>query len=159
MNWGRTTAVILGAAALTASPALSVRLPAAALPQSKTAAQKPASSGTAAKKTTPAKSTSAKKKRVTRRRRPRGQQAPNADRIKEIQLALSREGHYQGTPTGKLDAATTAALKSFQQTNGFNPTGKLDARTLQKLGLGSEVAGLAPPRATPANGDDPPARP
>jgi peptidoglycan hydrolase-like protein with peptidoglycan-binding domain len=158
VNWSRTAAVILGAAALVAAPFLSVRLAAAALLQSKATPQKPAPSGSVAKKTTPAKSTGSKKK-VTRRRRARGQQAPNADRIKEIQQALAREGHYEGTPSGKIDPATTAALKSFQQATSLNPTGKLDALTLQKLGLGSEVAGLAPPRATPADGGATPARP
>lgn len=158
MSWSRAAAVILGAAALAAAPILSVRLGAAALPQSKTTPQKPAQGGSTAKQTTPAKSTSSKKK-VTRRRRVRGQQTPNADRIKEIQQALAREGHYKGTPSGKLDSATSAALRSFQQANGLNPTGKLDARTLQRLGLGSEVAGLAPPRTTRANGESPPSQP
>lgn len=38
-------------------------------------------------------------------------------------------------------------MKNFQQANGLNATGKLDALSLQKLGLGSSSAGLAPPRA------------
>lgn len=158
MNWSRTTTVILGAAALTAAPVVSVRLDAAPLPQSKTAPQKSEQSTPVAKKPAPAKSTASKKK-VTRRKRARGQQSPQADRIKEIQQALAGEGHYQGTPTGRLDSGTVAAVKSFQQANGLTVTGKLDAPTLQKLGLGSQVAGLAPPRATPANGTAPPVRP
>jgi hypothetical protein len=40
-------------------------------------------------------------------------------------------------------------LSKFQVANGLAPTGKLDALTLQKLGLGSETAGLAPPTPPP----------
>jgi peptidoglycan hydrolase-like protein with peptidoglycan-binding domain len=139
--------VILGASVLAAAPVLSVPATGAS-PQSRTQASK---------KPSPAKNTTPKKK-TTRRSRARGQQAPSGDRIREIQEALAREGHYQGTPTGKFDPVTVAALKSFQQANGFNATGKLDARTLQKLGLGSETAGLAPPRAAPVGAEEPPAR-
>jgi hypothetical protein len=158
VNWSRTAAVILGAAALAAAPVLSVRGAGAPLPQSKTPAGKSGETSATGGKSSPAKAAASKKK-PTRRRRARGQQAPSADRIKEIQQALGREGHYEGTPSGKWNSASTAALKSYQQANELNATGKLDARTLQKLGLGSEVAGLAPPRATPANGDGSPARP
>jgi peptidoglycan hydrolase-like protein with peptidoglycan-binding domain len=92
------------------------------------------------------------KKRTVSRRRPRGQQAPSADRIKEIQTALAREGHHQGEPTGKWDTATIQAVKSYQQANALTPSGKLDAKTLQRLGLGAETAGQAPPR-TPASAE------
>jgi hypothetical protein len=36
-------------------------------------------------------------------------------------------------------------MRKFQAGHGLNPTGKLDAQTLQKLGLGSETAGVAAP--------------
>jgi peptidoglycan hydrolase-like protein with peptidoglycan-binding domain len=72
--------------------------------------------------------------------------APTADRIKEIQAALVKSGHYSGEPTGKWDAASAAALKRFQEENDLKASGKLNALTLQKLGLGSETAGAAPPR-------------
>lgn len=92
----------------------------------------------------------ASKKSNTRRRpvrrRARAQTAPTADRIKEIQAALAKSGHYPNEPSGKWDAASTAALKRFQEQNGLKPTGKLNARSLQLLGLGSETAGVAPPR-------------
>jgi peptidoglycan hydrolase-like protein with peptidoglycan-binding domain len=97
--------------------------------------------------------TSKKKKAApskSRRRRvakPRGQRAPTADRIKEIQTALQREGSYQGSPTGKWDAASINAMKKYQDKNGLNPTGKIDALTLQKLGLGSDTAGKGAPVA------------
>ncbi|MGB8476415.1 MAG: peptidoglycan-binding domain-containing protein [Candidatus Acidiferrum sp.] len=79
------------------------------------------------------------------RRRARGQRAPTPERISEIQSALAREGAFGGTPNGKWDADTVAAMKKFQEAQGLNPTGKLDAKTLQRLGLGSQTAGLAPP--------------
>ena len=82
--------------------------------------------------------------------RDRGQKAPTPDRIEEIQTALARENAYQGEPNGKWDATTIGAMKRFQSANGLEPTGKIDALTLQKLGLGSEVAGKGAP--TPPTG-------
>jgi peptidoglycan hydrolase-like protein with peptidoglycan-binding domain len=101
------------------------------------------SAGSTAKKST---SKPTRKRTPVRRRRVRGQMAPTADRIKEIQGALAKSGHYTGEPTGKWDAASVAALKRFQEANDLKASGKLNALTLQKLGLGSETAGAAPPR-------------
>lgn len=78
-------------------------------------------------------------------RRERGQKAPTADRISEIQQALAKNGSFAGAPNGKWDAATVEAMKKFQGAHGLNPSGKLDAKTLQQLGLGSQTAGVAPP--------------
>src|SRR5271157_2777247 len=102
---------------------------------------------------TPARSPSTaktKSRRRASRKSNRGQKNPEPDRITEIQEALVREGTYSGTPTGKLDPATVAAIRKFQASNGLNPTGKLDALSLQKLGLGSEIAGMAAPLAAEA---------
>ena len=71
---------------------------------------------------------------------------PSSDRIEEIQQALSRSGYYQGDPTGHWDSDTVSAMRNFQQAHGITPSGKIDAPSLQQLGLGSDVAGLAPPR-------------
>jgi len=84
-------------------------------------------------------------------RRERGQKAPAPERIREIQEALAKDGSYSGAPTGRWDTATSEAMRRFQATHGLNPTGKLEARSLQKLGLGSEVAGVAAPMP-PATG-------
>lgn len=78
-------------------------------------------------------------------RRERGQKAPTPDRISEIQQALAKDGSFAGNPNGKWDAPTIEAMKKFQAGHGLNPSGKLDAATLQKLGLGSRTAGVAPP--------------
>lgn len=90
-------------------------------------------------KTRHAKST----KKTTRRER--GQKEPAPERISEIQTALAKDGSFSGKPSGKWDSSTVDAMKKFQESHGLNPSGKLDARTLQKLGLGSQTAGLAPP--------------
>jgi len=86
-----------------------------------------------------------KKHRHYAKRQPT-QKAPTADRISEIQSALARGGYYQGDPNGKMDASTVAALQKFQSANGIDSTGKLDAPTLQKLGLGSDTAGISAPK-------------
>jgi peptidoglycan hydrolase-like protein with peptidoglycan-binding domain len=118
----------------------------------------PVSTGAKSSKTAPrvtnvsartAKSTPASHRKASSRKkssRVRGQAAPTTDRISEIQSALAKSGAYQGNPNGKWDDSTTGAMKRFQQSNGLSPTGKLDAPTLQKLGLGSEIAGRAAPR-------------
>jgi peptidoglycan hydrolase-like protein with peptidoglycan-binding domain len=85
------------------------------------------------------------RKKKTARRAP-SQTIPTPDRISEIQSALSRGGYYSGDPTGKIDANTVDALQHFQSANGLDSTGKLDALTLQKLGLGSDVAGVSAPK-------------
>jgi len=78
-------------------------------------------------------------------RQERGQKVPTPDRISEIQQALAKDGSFAGAPNGKWDGATVEATKKFQEAHGLNPTGKLDAKTLQRLGLGSQTAGAAPP--------------
>jgi N-acetylmuramoyl-L-alanine amidase len=77
--------------------------------------------------------------------------APTSARISEIQSALAAQGSYKGQPNGKWDDSTAQAMKEFQSAHGLTPTGKLDALSLQKLGLGSEIAGRAAPQPqTPA---------
>jgi len=93
-----------------------------------------------------AHSKTSSKKRV---KKVKGQAAPTTDRITEIQQALAKKGVFAGEPTGKWDDSTSDAMKRFQTSNGLAPTGKLDALTLQRLGLGSETAGLAAPTPPP----------
>ncbi|MBI3406042.1 MAG: peptidoglycan-binding protein, partial [Acidobacteria bacterium] len=121
--------------------------------KSKSAIQKPLGKSVTSAKgnqqgtSTAAKKSSAKGKKSKKQPpRKRGQTAPTPDRIREIQSALSQTGHYSGEPSGKWDASTIDAMKRFQDSQGFKPTGRVDAPTLQRLGLGSQVAGLAPPR-------------
>jgi len=101
--------------------------------------------GATAKKSSKSGKSSSRK----RSRRVKGQAAPAPDRIGEIQAELATNGSYDGVPTGKWDASTADALRKYQAAHGLSPTGKLDALTLEKLGLGSETAGVAPPTPPP----------
>jgi peptidoglycan hydrolase-like protein with peptidoglycan-binding domain len=99
-------------------------------------------------------STAAKRSSSKSSKRPRkqpGQKAPTSDRISEIQAALARQGSFQGSPTGKWDDETSAAMRKFQASHGLNPNGKLDAPSLQHLGLGSQTAGIAAPSPPPGS--------
>jgi|SRR5215469_12380129 len=93
----------------------------------------------------PARKSTKARKGASRKKKVRGQAEPTTERIVEIQSALARTGAYTGDPTGKWDDSTTEAMKKFQSEHGLSPTGRFDARTLQKLGLGSDTAGLAAP--------------
>jgi peptidoglycan hydrolase-like protein with peptidoglycan-binding domain len=84
------------------------------------------------------------------------QKAPTPERISEIQSALSRGGYYQGDPNGKWDSSTVTAVQKFQSANGIEANGKLDAPTLQKLGLGSDIAGVSAPKPITPPSSDPP---
>jgi peptidoglycan hydrolase-like protein with peptidoglycan-binding domain len=116
----------------------------------------PAGASPTAPQSTPAASTThkssaaaAKRKKSTHRhssKREPFQKAPTADRVSEIQTALSRGGYFEGSPNGKWDSSTVAAMQRFQSANGLNSSGKIDATTLQKLGLGSSTAGLNAPK-------------
>lgn len=106
-------------------------------PASQTQAKKPVATAAAAKKPV--------KKAPVHVATQRTQTAPTSERIVEIQKALGREGFSTGTPNGKWDAVTTQAMKDFQTAKGLTPTGTLNALSLQKLGLGSEIAGRGAP--------------
>jgi peptidoglycan hydrolase-like protein with peptidoglycan-binding domain len=112
------------------------------------AASKPA--GKAARSSAKPAASPASKSRVKKssrhsKRREPGQKAPAPERISEIQQALAKDGSFAGTPNGKWDDSTIDAMRKFQSGHGLNPSGKLDAPTLQKLGLGSQTAGIAAP--------------
>jgi Putative peptidoglycan binding domain len=59
---------------------------------------------------------STKKTRAKRGRKEKGQAAPTAERISEIQAALAKDGSFSGSPNGKWDDATVEAMKKFQTT-------------------------------------------
>jgi len=148
-NNRRMTRLILAAMAVG-----SLTLPAAGAVQTTTAsksshnpaagtASAKATTGTSKKSGKSGKSSSRKSKKV------KGQAAPTPDRINEIQDALAKNGAYTGTPSGKWDDSSVEAMKKFQSTHGLNPSGKMDALTLQKLGLGSDTAGMGVPTPPP----------
>jgi hypothetical protein len=127
-----------------------------AVPGSHASTRKPQQSGSHANSSgsasAPSASATAKKKSKKRRsRREPTQKAPTPQRITEIQSALARGGYYKGEPNGKWDLNTVAAMQKFQSGNGLEPSGKINALSLQKLGLGSEIAGVSAPKpAAPA---------
>ena len=104
---------------------------------------------TSASKAASGKSSRRPSKKVSSRRKEKGQKAPAPDRISQIQEALAKDGSFANAPNGKWDDATVEAMRKFQGSHGLNPSGKLDARTLEKLGLGSQTAGVAEPVAPP----------
>jgi peptidoglycan hydrolase-like protein with peptidoglycan-binding domain len=131
----------------------SLTLPAAFAAQTSSArktSQKPTTGTTAKTTTRTTKKSSRTRKSSTRKsNRVKGQAAPTPDRVNDIQGALAKNGAYTGSPTGKWDDSTAEAMKKFQASHGLNPTGKMDALTLQKLGFGSETAGMGVPTPPP----------
>ena len=113
------------------------------------AGKKPAGTGATVKSSARSGSSRTAGKSSRRARRQPGQKAPTSDRVSEIQAALARDGSFSGMPNGKWDDQTTQAMRRFQAAHGLNPSGKLDARSLQKLGLGSQTAGVAAPTPPP----------
>jgi peptidoglycan hydrolase-like protein with peptidoglycan-binding domain len=113
------------------------------------AGQKTAGSGATVKSSVRSGSLRTAGKSSRRSRRQPGQKAPTSDRVSEIQAALAKDGSFSGMPNGKWDDETTQAMRRFQAAHGLNPSGKLDALSLQKLGLGSQTAGVAAPTPPP----------
>ena len=140
-------------AAANAKPA-SPKASAAESAAKSTPAKDPATKASAAAPKTSTRSGAASSKtgkRSSRSRRPPGQKAPTSDRVIEIQSALAKDGSYNGMADGKWNDETILAMRKFQASHGLNPTGRLDALTLQKLGLGSQTAGVAPPTPPPGS--------
>src|SRR5271165_6160511 len=108
-------------------------------------AQPPSTKAKTSTSNSSGKSSHKSTKKTSSRRKEKGQMAPTPDRISTIQEALAKDGSFSGTPNGKWDDSTVEAMKKFQEGHGLNPSGKLDAKTLQKLGLGSQTAGVAAP--------------
>ena len=104
-----------------------------------------AQSSTSSTSTRASSKKKSRKKKIASKREP-SQMSPTPERISEIQTALERGGYYKADPTGKWDSDTVDAVQRFQSANRLDTTGKLDALTLQKLGLGSDVAGVSAPK-------------
>ncbi|WP_041785247.1 peptidoglycan-binding domain-containing protein [Rhodospirillum centenum] len=64
---------------------------------------------------------------------PRAEDAPNGATIQWAQQILDEKGFYQGRAHGRLDAATTAAVKAYQKSVGLKVTGTLDKATVDRL--------------------------
>ncbi|MGQ0541792.1 MAG: peptidoglycan-binding domain-containing protein [Blastocatellia bacterium] len=57
------------------------------------------------------------------------------DQVMEAQKILKGGGMYVGEQTGKLDDATRAGLKKYQEANSLKVTGTLNQVTLEKMGV------------------------
>ena len=87
--------------------------------------------------------------------RPVAQQAPTADRYKEIQQAMADKGYFKGNVDGQWNQDSVDALKHFQADQNLPAEGKLDSLSLIGLGLGpkrmtAQSAPAPPPPATPS---------
>src|ERR1700730_16062319 len=58
-----------------------------------------------------------------------------ADQVKQAQAILKQRTFYAGDQTGKLDTATRASLKKYQEAEGIKVTGTLNKLTLEKMGV------------------------
>jgi peptidoglycan hydrolase-like protein with peptidoglycan-binding domain len=124
--------------------ALSAVLIGAAVPASAQSTSDSAAKSSSSHSTSSAKKKTASKKHHTHREPT--QKAPTPARITEIQTALEHRGYYQGNPNGKWDSTTVAAMQKFQSDNALESSGKINALSLQKLGLGSSIAGVSAPK-------------
>ncbi len=75
----------------------------------------------------------------------RGQQRPDSERTREIQMALGRQNYLKGTPSGVWDQNTREAMARFQEDHGWQTKMVPDARALIALGLGPSKDGLINP--------------
>jgi hypothetical protein len=82
-----------------------------------------------------------------KKRRPRGPQAIDSSRAREIQEALVREHYMTGKPSGTWDSATQDALRRFQAAQGWQSKTVPDSRALIRLGLGPDHQHLLNPES------------
>jgi len=85
------------------------------------------------------------------------QQAPSADRYREIQQALASKGYFHGEPNGEWGPESGDALKRFQTDQSLMPDGKINSLSLIALGLGSKRLSAAKSDAPPPAQAAPPA--
>jgi peptidoglycan hydrolase-like protein with peptidoglycan-binding domain len=89
--------------------------------------------------------------------RPVAQQAPTADRYKEIQQAMADKGYFKGNVDGQWNQESVDALKHFQADQNLPAEGRLDSLSLIGLGLGPKrmtaqsAPAAAPPPAAPSD--------
>ena len=87
------------------------------------------------------------KKSSKKSRKPRGQQAIDGDRARQIQAALVRERYMNGAPSGKWDDSTQAAMRRYQADQGWQSKSIPDSRALIRLGLGPDHVHLLNPES------------
>ena len=80
-------------------------------------------------------------------RKPRGQQAIDGERCRQIQEALVREHYLSAGPSGKWDDTTQAAMRKYQADQGWQSKTTPDSRALIRLGLGPDHGHLLNPES------------
>jgi len=73
-----------------------------------------------------------------------------------IQQALLREHYLTGTPTSEWNEASEAAMRRYQEDNGWQTVVVPDSRALIKLGLGPSKDHLLNPESAMTTVPDPP---
>src|ERR1700687_3402914 len=79
--------------------------------------------------------------------KPRGQQAIDGDRARQIQDALIRERYMTGEPSGRWDDSTQVAMRRYQADQGWQSKSIPDSRALIRLGLGPNHVHLLNPES------------
>lgn len=80
-------------------------------------------------------------------RKPRGQQAIDGERARQIQAALVREHYMASEPSGRWDDSTQAAMRRYQADQGWQSKSIPDSRALIRLGLGPDHVHLLNPES------------
>jgi peptidoglycan hydrolase-like protein with peptidoglycan-binding domain len=80
-------------------------------------------------------------------RKPRGQQAIDGERARQIQAALIREHYMNGEPSGKWDDSSQQAMRRYQADQGWQSKSIPDSRALIRLGLGPDHVHLLNPES------------
>ena len=83
----------------------------------------------------------------SRKKRPRGQQAIDNERARQIQEALVREHYMKPQPSGTWDSATQEAMRRYQADQGWQSKTVPDSRALIRLGLGPDHEHLLNPES------------
>jgi hypothetical protein len=78
------------------------------------------------------------------------QQAPSADRYREIQQALADRGYFNGPVDGNWNKESVDALKRFQKDQNLTSDGKISSLALIGLGLGPKYEPIGAIAAKPA---------
>ena len=91
------------------------------------------------------KSSKSKHHSSKKSRKPKGQQAIDGERCREIQEALAREHYLSGQLSGKWDDSTQQAMRRYQADQGWQNKSVPDSRALIRLGLGPDHEHLLNP--------------
>ena len=79
-----------------------------------------------------------------------------ADRVREAQSELQREGLYHGRIDGIVGPQTRQALTAYQNREGLQQTARLDRDTLERMNLPATQSAQGQPAATAGSGTSTP---